>query len=133
MKIFSKKTFQFDHPAGEQPAVVVQHQDFAVVPDWVYDSIMFKDALADGDITVIESKQDELAAETGNKSEAQLEKERKSTEAKAAVSAAEDSPNQEALDVANDLVADLPNGSQKTSLLKKIAVVEATLAEKPKE
>jgi hypothetical protein len=128
MKIFSNKTFQFDHPTGDIEPVVVQNNAFDTVPDWVEDSAMFKLASADGDITIINNKGDELTAEKGDK----LEKERKSAEAKAAVTAAETEPNRESVDLAHDLITDLPNGTQKTSFIKRIAAVEATLAEKPK-
>lgn len=67
MRIFSKKAFQFDHPAGDQPAVVVQPQAFADVPDWVEDSTMFKLASGEDSVMVIGSRQDEIAAETGAK------------------------------------------------------------------
>ncbi len=127
MKIFSNKTFQFDHPTGDAESVVIQNNAFDTVPDWVEDSRMFKLAFADGDITIINNKGDELAAEKGDKSE----KERKSADAKTAVATAEFEPTQENVDLAHDLVGDLPNGTQKTSLIKKIAAIEAALAEKP--
>lgn len=66
MRIFSKKTFQFDHPAGTETAVIAQMQNFADVPDWVADSTMFKLAQADGDVEVINSTQDEKAAESSS-------------------------------------------------------------------
>lgn len=65
MRIFVKKSFQFNHPTEAVDAVKVQLESFADVPDWVEDSAMFKLASQDGDVLVIESKQDELAAETG--------------------------------------------------------------------
>lgn len=70
MRIFSKKAFQFDHPAGSAPAVTVQAGSFGDVPDWIADSIMFKLAKQDGDVEVIGSRQDEIAAETGTKAKA---------------------------------------------------------------
>lgn len=63
MRIFSKRAFKFDHPAGQEPAVIVRSNDFATVPDWVKDSAMFKLASASDEVTVIETKQDEKAAE----------------------------------------------------------------------
>ncbi|MGG3884347.1 hypothetical protein [Brevibacillus panacihumi] len=63
MRIFSKKAFQFDHPAGQEPAVVVRSQDFAIVPDWVEHSAMFKLASAAGEVSVFETKQEEKAIE----------------------------------------------------------------------
>lgn len=75
MRIFSKKALQFDDPAGQEPAVVVRSQDFATVPEWVVNSNMFKLASADGDVTVIESKKDELEAETGSKNKTKTPKE----------------------------------------------------------
>lgn len=65
MKIHANKAFQFDHPKDASVNVVVQ-PGFAGVPDWVADSIMFGYASQDGDVTVIETKQDEIAAETGD-------------------------------------------------------------------
>lgn len=126
MKIFSKKSFQFDHQSGEVAPVVVQHNDFAIVPDWVEESAMFKLALADGDVSIIETKADESATEKGDK-------EAKSVAAKAAVAAAESEPNQLILDEAYDLVNDLPKGSSKTGLLKKLDAVVVPLEEKPIE
>ncbi|WPS86470.1 hypothetical protein SMD22_18430 [Brevibacillus halotolerans] len=67
MRIFSKKSFQFDHPAGQEPAVVVQSQSFADVPNWVSKSLMFKLARQNEDVTVVENKKDEKTAETGGK------------------------------------------------------------------
>jgi hypothetical protein len=70
MRIFSKLSLQFDDPAGEQPAVLVKHQSFAVVPDWVADSTMFKLASAEGNIEILDGRQDVKAAELGDDSEA---------------------------------------------------------------
>ncbi|QDX92063.1 hypothetical protein EEL30_06580 [Brevibacillus laterosporus] len=74
MRIFSKKSFQFDHPAGQEPAVVVQSQSFADVPDWVSRSLMFKLASQNEDVTLVENKQDEKVAETGSKAKKASEK-----------------------------------------------------------
>lgn len=63
MRIFSKKAFQFDHPAGQEPAVIVRSNDFATVPDWVVRSAMFKLASSAGEVSIIETKQDEKSAE----------------------------------------------------------------------
>ncbi|WP_419877678.1 hypothetical protein [Brevibacillus centrosporus] len=92
MRIFSKRSFQFDHPAGQEPAVVIQSQNFADVPGWVAASAMFKLASKTGDVTVIENKHDEKAAETGAKSKSAAEKkaeEQAQKEAAAAKAAAE--------------------------------------------
>jgi hypothetical protein len=95
MRIFSKRSFQFDHPAGEQPAVVVRSQSFADVPDWVADSAMYKLALDDEDVMPIESRQDEVKAELGSPDKATRAKAReaakaqKKAEAEAAAAAAE--------------------------------------------
>lgn len=62
MRIFSKKSFQFDHPAGSEPAVVVQALAFADVPDWVKQSQMYKLASVAGEVEIIENKADERAA-----------------------------------------------------------------------
>ncbi|USG65169.1 hypothetical protein NDK47_24100 [Brevibacillus ruminantium] len=63
MRIFSKKAFKFDHPAGQEPAVIVKSHSFADVPDWVTESAMFKLASSVGEVSVFETKQDEKAAE----------------------------------------------------------------------
>lgn len=63
MRIFSKKSFQFDHPAGEEAPVIVQALSFADVPEWVADSTMFKLAKGEESVDVIESKADEVKAE----------------------------------------------------------------------
>lgn len=64
MRIFVKKAFQFDHPAGAAAPVIV-HSGFADVPDWVADSQMFALASGEESVIVIEDRQDEVAAETG--------------------------------------------------------------------
>ncbi|MGO4496415.1 hypothetical protein AB4114_11015 [Paenibacillus sp. 2RAB27] len=66
MKIYSKATLQFDHPTQAEAPVIVRHESFGAVPDWVKESKMFKLALSDETITVIESKEDEIKAEHGN-------------------------------------------------------------------
>lgn len=92
MLIFSNKALQFDHPAGQETAVVVRAKDFVEVPDWVKQSTMFKLASQSGDVTVTETKQAEKAAETGTKTKtaAELkaeEKALKEAEAKAKAAA----------------------------------------------
>lgn len=82
MRVFSKKTYQFDHPAGTEPAVIVQMQSFADVPDWVSESTMYTLASATGDVEQIGSKQDEKATETGLKDRTKAEKQAE-TKAKA--------------------------------------------------
>ncbi|GED71180.1 hypothetical protein BRE01_48820 [Brevibacillus reuszeri] len=79
MLIMSKKSFQFDHPAGQEPVVVVRAHEFVEVPEWVKQSSMFKLASQAGDVTVTETKQAVKDAETGNKtkSAAQLKAEEK--------------------------------------------------------
>lgn len=64
MRIFSKKSLRFHHPKDNQTTATVQNQSFADVPDWVEESSMFKLASQDETVTVIESKKDEIAAET---------------------------------------------------------------------
>jgi hypothetical protein len=64
MRVFSKKAFQFDHPADPNEAsVTVQALSFADVPEWVTESSMFKLASAEGSVEVIENKVQEAAAE----------------------------------------------------------------------
>lgn len=69
MRIFTKRAFRFNHPdpASDEQPVYVQDQAFADVPDWVSDSATFKLANQDPNelISVIESKKDEITAETG--------------------------------------------------------------------
>ena len=65
MRIFSKKAFQFDHPAGQEASVTVEAQGFADVPDWVAHSAMFKLASKAEEVEVIGSRADELAAGKG--------------------------------------------------------------------
>lgn len=81
MRIFSKKAFKFDHPAGQEPAVIVRSNDFATVPDWVAKSAMFQLASSVGEVSVIETKQDEKVAETDVKSHRGRKKEENDSEA----------------------------------------------------
>ncbi|MEK8128670.1 hypothetical protein WMW72_12205 [Paenibacillus filicis] len=83
MRIFATKTYQFDHPTGAEDGVVVQHQSFADVPEWVTKSLIFKLAQKDGSVEVLESKQDEAAAEKGAKAAVKAEAKRLEAEAKA--------------------------------------------------
>ncbi len=55
MRIFSKKAFKFPNPGRSDSAVTVRAREFAVVPDWVKDTLLFRLASQDGDITVLES------------------------------------------------------------------------------
>ena len=80
MRIFAKKALQFDHPASQEPAVVVRAQDFAEVPDWVKQSTMFKLASQSGDVTVTETKQAVKDAETGNKGKTAADKAKEAEE-----------------------------------------------------
>lgn len=75
MRIFSKRAFRFDHPAGApdvQP-LYVRDQEFTDVPDWVADTETFKLAHKHELITVIESKKDEKEAEKGTLSRKKAE------------------------------------------------------------
>lgn len=63
MRIFSKRAFKFDHPAGQEPAVIVKSHSFADVPGWVAKSAMFQLASSAGEVSIIETKQDEKSAE----------------------------------------------------------------------
>lgn len=63
MRVFAKKSFQFDHPTDENQKVTVQALDFANVPDWVVDSTMFKLASAEGSVDVVDGKTQEAVAE----------------------------------------------------------------------
>ncbi|WP_289141543.1 hypothetical protein [uncultured Brevibacillus sp.] len=63
MRIFSKKTLQFDDPNKQEPPVVVRAQDFATVPDWVVKSSMYQLASADGTVSIVETRADVAAIE----------------------------------------------------------------------
>ncbi|SFU71028.1 hypothetical protein [Alicyclobacillus macrosporangiidus] len=63
MRVFSRKSLMFHHPTGEEAPVTVRAHDFSDVPDWVAHSTMFRWALDDGVVSVIESKADEVQAE----------------------------------------------------------------------
>ncbi|MCM3141665.1 hypothetical protein [Brevibacillus sp. MER 51] len=98
MRIYSRKAFQFDHPAGQEPAVVVRAADFAEVPNWVKHSSMFKLASQAGDVTVAETKQAVKEAETGTKAKTAAERraeEQAQKEAEAKAAAEADQPQSE--------------------------------------
>ncbi|MFP3391010.1 hypothetical protein [Brevibacillus sp. SIMBA_040] len=63
MRIFSKKTLQFDDPNKQEPSVVVRAQDFATVPEWVLKSSMYQLASADGTVSIVETRADVAAIE----------------------------------------------------------------------
>lgn len=60
MRIFTKKSFAFKNNSGD--SVVTRPLDFADVPDWVANDLIFTWGVADGDITVTESPKQEKAA-----------------------------------------------------------------------
>lgn len=134
MRIFSKKTFQFNHPVDHQIHVTVQALAFEDVPDWVPDSMMYKLAEQDDDIMVINTPQDEIAAEIGSPD---ISKRQKAAEAKAqkqldaanasattAVTEAETTPTQESVDAAAALVAALPSGLSKAALEVRVSAAQ---------
>lgn len=55
MRIYTKKSFRFDHPAKQAEPVIVPALSFVDVPDWVMHARMFQLASQDGDVTVIEN------------------------------------------------------------------------------
>lgn len=61
MRIFTKKSFEFKNSEGG--SVTTAPLAFHTVPDWVAEDNMFKWGAADGDIEVIETKQDEKEVE----------------------------------------------------------------------
>ena len=61
MRIFTKKAFEFKNSEGG--SVVTAPLAFHTVPDWVAEDNMFKWGAADGDIEVIENKQEEKEIE----------------------------------------------------------------------
>jgi hypothetical protein len=93
MRIFSRKAFQFDHPAGADTPVVVQMNSFSDVPDWVTDSALYKLAAEGEDVLVINSPQDEIEAEISSpdlskRQKAAAARAQKKAEADAAAAAA---------------------------------------------
>lgn len=66
MRIFSKKSFKFDDPNGQEPSVTVGSMEFKDVPDWVESSTMFKLASQDGDVSITSSKGEEAAAQASD-------------------------------------------------------------------
>ncbi|WP_143088426.1 hypothetical protein [Paenibacillus algorifonticola] len=64
MRIFSKAALQFDHPKDFSVKASVRPGEFKDVPDWVEDSVMFKLASKDGTVMLVDSKAQEIAAET---------------------------------------------------------------------
>lgn len=63
LQIFAKKAFRFKDPNHQQPDVVTRPLAFINVPDWVQHTPLFKWALADGDVSVTESKAQETVLE----------------------------------------------------------------------
>lgn len=61
MRIFAKKKFMFRQ--GDQ-SFMVDPLVFTSAPDWIKKDPMFKWAQVDGDIEVLDSKEDEKAVET---------------------------------------------------------------------
>ncbi|MFC3768368.1 hypothetical protein [Paenibacillus sp. GCM10012303] len=112
MRIFTRKSLQFDHPAGQEPAVVVSAGQFAVVPAWVEKSRMYQLASRDGSVELIESRRDEIEAEEGadGKSDkadkAAAAKAKKEAEAKAKAEAAEEAARLKAEEEARKMAAD---------------------------
>lgn len=64
-RIFTKKAFKFvNHESGE--SVTTTPFAFADIPDWVKKDRMFDWGVSDGDIELIESKQEESNLEKTN-------------------------------------------------------------------
>jgi len=60
MRIFAKKAFKFINGGDSFTATPLA---FSSAPDWIKTDNLYKWAVADGDIEVINSKQDEIKAE----------------------------------------------------------------------
>ncbi len=56
MRIFSTKAYKFPHPDQSGSSVTVRARDFAEVPDWVQDTLLFRLATSDGTLTVSETR-----------------------------------------------------------------------------
>lgn len=63
MRIYSNKSLLFIN--GDE-RVKVKNFEMTDVPDWVKDTPLFKLAKADGTLTIIESKEQTIAAENGD-------------------------------------------------------------------
>lgn len=64
MRVFSKLTLRFDDPNHEQESVTVKALEVgATLPDWVSNSSMFKLAVSDGTLEVIETNKQGNVAE----------------------------------------------------------------------
>jgi hypothetical protein len=61
MRIFARKTFEFENTDGEK--VTVKMASFATVPDWAEKTPIFALALKDESIVVITNKEDEKKVE----------------------------------------------------------------------
>lgn len=87
MRIFTKKSFRFDHPAGSNAGgpVITQALSFHDVPEWVKESGMFKLAYSAGEIDLPEGAKQEDKVEVA----AHEEKKTKQKEAKAKLEAGE--------------------------------------------
>lgn len=67
-RIFTKKAFKFVNPESGE-SVTTTPLSFVDVPEWAKEDSMFDWGVSDGDIELIESKQEELTLEkTGGKS-----------------------------------------------------------------
>jgi hypothetical protein len=65
LRIFTRKAFKFvNHESGE--SVTTTPLAFAEVPEWAKEDQMFDWGVTDGDIEIIESKQDESNLEKSN-------------------------------------------------------------------
>lgn len=65
MRIFTKKAFIFFNKSEEDKAIVTKALAFDDVPDWVKKDPTYKAGLADGDIEVIVTREQQIKAEKG--------------------------------------------------------------------
>lgn len=73
MRIYSKKAFLFVRPdaikdtskLSKETKCEIRPMEFKTVPNWVKDDVMFQWGVASGSIEIIDSKKDEVKAETG--------------------------------------------------------------------
>ena len=66
MRIHSAKTFLFQHPKKTEESVEIKNSEMKSLPDWVEDTMLFKLAMKDKDITIIESREQQISADNGD-------------------------------------------------------------------
>lgn len=103
MRIYSKKSLQFDHPTNAEKPIVVQKDSFADVPDWVQHSTMFQLATSEDSVLVIYSKQDEVVAEMSGPIEKPSKPKKGAPKTKAEAEPSDDADTETIAEAAADL------------------------------